>query len=104
MPHPPPQMQHQSYPFQYMNPAYQPMAFMNNFHPIAQQDYIEKKRRNIKEMFEKYFKEASSNELINVTRNIIYDLMVYIDKNFEKIKDPRIKNQKFLSYCSDFDG
>jgi len=34
-----------------------------------------------------------------MVKKALYDLMVFIDKNYESINDPRAKNKMFLSYC-----
>jgi hypothetical protein len=36
-------------------------------------------------------------------KNTLYNLMVFLDKNYESLRDPRVKDRLFLSYCEDQD-
>lgn len=36
-------------------------------------------------------------------KNTLYNLMVFLDKNYESLGDPRVRDKLFLSYCEDHD-
>ena len=78
-----------------------PMYYQHPNHP-NQPNYYPQQRPTIKKALDRFLMESSFGEKVMV-RKTLYDLMVFVDKNYESINDPRAKNRIFLSYCDEFD-
>lgn len=75
-----------------------PMYYQPPIHPNG----FPQQRLTIKRDFDRFLMESNFGEKLMV-RKTLYDLMVFIDNNYESINDPRAQNRIFLSYCDEFD-
>lgn len=81
------------------NMAPPPHMFPPLYYPqMSHPNYFQSQRPTIKKALERFLMESIFGEKAMV-KKALYDLMVFIDKNYESINDPRAKNKMFLSYC-----
>jgi hypothetical protein len=87
------------YPFGMPAPSHHmpPMFFQ---HPPP--SYLYHQRPPFKRYLERFLLESSYTEKSTI-RKAMYNLMTFIDRNFEALSDPRAKDRIFLSYCDEFD-
>jgi hypothetical protein len=76
------------------SPMFPPMYYQPPPHP----SYYQPQRPTLKKILDRFLMESSFEEKVMVKKTL-YDLMVYVDKNYESINDPRAKNKIFFSYC-----
>ncbi len=89
------------YPNPFMNfPFGMPPPFPPMFHQFP--PMFPHMKLPLKKVMERFLVESDISEK-EILKNILYDLVIFIDKNCDTMNDPRANGRLFLSYCDDFD-